>query len=138
MILVVGAIFIVLGVSVRLGMWKAWFWKTRGGVYGYVPLGLLFILYAYNEPLLDMLGSSAYLFYVAFGLLFAAVLYLSLRPPAWVKPGWVKWIESQPAPAVKAMRAAVQAGDTWNEHIQSQETVAAWARQLTKKNSKSK
>ncbi|MGD2166178.1 MAG: hypothetical protein PVH50_11705, partial [Anaerolineae bacterium] len=97
-----GLVFVGMGLAARLGLWKGWYWRTRGGSYGYVPLGLLFFVYSRREALTALAGTEL-AFYGLFGLMLLLGLWWSFIPPDFVKPRWVRWIEAQPERAQEAM-----------------------------------
>jgi hypothetical protein len=128
--LIVGLIFVGLGIAVRLGTWKGWYWRTRGGVYGYIPMGIMFMVYAYQEALfMDM---NVFIPIILYSLLGILVVFLSLRPPRWVKPAWILWLEELPKASLKAIHKAVNDGDEWQSHVSSQRDVQDWAKSLKK------
>lgn len=133
----VGYGFMITWVVVRAGLWKGWYWRTRGGVYAYLPLGLVFVLYSYQEMIQAALGSDFIWFIVFMFLLGVLCIWLSLRPPDFVKPAWVRWIDEHPSRIRKAMAAAVEEGETWEEHVQSQQAVNRWAQSLARRSPKS-
>jgi hypothetical protein len=134
----VGYGFMVAWVVVRGGLWKGWYWRTRGGVYAYLPLGVVFVLYSYRETIQEALGSNFTWFIVLMFLLGALCIWLSLRPPDLVKPAWVRWIDEHPSRIRKAMAEAVEEGEAWEEHVQSRQAVNRWAQSLARKLPKSK
>jgi len=133
-----GFAFIVAGVAARTGTWKNWYWRSRGAVYGYIPLGFLFLLYSFNAQAEERLGAY-YVVYQGIGVLLLVLgVWWSLRPPAFVKPRWVRWIEEYPLKVRKAMQRAVENGDDWESHMTSREAVDAWVKTLRSKKRKSK
>jgi drug/metabolite transporter superfamily protein YnfA len=133
-----GACFIIAGLAARLGLWKKWYWRTRGAIYGYIPLGLLFILYAFSTLAEERLGST-YVAYQGVGVLLIVLgLWWSVRPPALVKPSWVRWVEEYPESVREAMVRAVEEGEEWESHVESREAVDAWARGLRARKRRSK
>lgn len=134
-----GFAFIAIWLTMRLGRWKKWYWKSRGGVYGYLPLGFLFLLYAFREQAAELLGDAFNPLSIAvFVLLGALAVWFSLRPPAFIKPAWIRWVEAHPKHVINAMRNAVEEEDNWEEHVLSQEAVNQWAKAVTRKTSKKK
>lgn len=123
-----GGIFFALGLLVRLGIWKNWFWKQQRMVYGYIPLGLLFIYFSFNEQAQERLGTN-HIYFQGFAIiLFLVGIWWSARPPSFVKPGWVRWIEAHPKRVVEAMQAAAGKNDEWKEKVKSKQAVDNWAR----------
>jgi hypothetical protein len=133
-----GVVFFGIGMAARLGLWKRWYWKTRGTVYGYVPLGLLFLLYSFEALAAERLGSRYVFFQGAVGLLIVLGLWWSLRPPAFVRPAWVRWVERHPRAVIQAMSTAAEEDEGWEQHVTSREAVDAWAKSLQRSGAKSK
>jgi hypothetical protein len=125
-----------LGVATRLGVWKDWYWHAHGTVYGYAPLGLLFLLYSFDAEAAAQLGRYRVLYQATYWLLVACGLWWSLRPPAWVKPNWVRWVEACPENTRRAMLKAVDRKEEWKPHVSSEEQVHAWALALRGKQHK--
>ena len=124
-----GVVFLGMGLAARLGMWKAWYWRTRGGAYGYIPLGLLFIVYSLRPELTALFGTEL-AFFVVFGLMLLVGVWWSFAPPDFMKPGWVRWVEDQPERVQEAMRERADGDTEWREHLESREAVEQWARRL--------
>ena len=129
-----GIAFSGMGLAARLGQWKGWYWRTRGGAYSYVPLGLLFLLYAWRTELTAFFGTES-VFYGLFGLLLFLGVWWSFLPPDFVKPPWVRWVEEQPESIQEAMREQVEEGEAWRTHVESREAVERWARSRRKRRS---
>jgi hypothetical protein len=129
-ITIIGIVFIGLGIAARMGAWKKWYWRTRGGAYGYVPMGCLFVVYAYEEAIIQSVQQSGLIaIYIVLAVL---VIYLSLRPPKWIKPTWIRWIEEQSPASQKAMRNFAKDDDDWMLHVNTRDAVQKWAKQLKK------
>lgn len=126
-----GGFFIVVGVVVRLGLWKGWYWRSRGGALAYIPMGIVFLLYSYISEI-QAIGGNIYYGYIAVFLFFIALtVYFSLKPPSWMKPKWVTWIEKYPKRVVKAMKEAVSEEDVdWKSHVSDEESVDQWAKKF--------
>ncbi|MBN2555856.1 MAG: hypothetical protein JXA97_07950 [Anaerolineales bacterium] len=130
--------FIGAGLVARFGTWRKWFWKTRKAPYGYVPLGLLFILYTYSDLAEERLGSNYFLYLIAFGILGICVVWFSQRPMEFLKPRWVRWLEALPPRILIIMEQRVDDGDEWESHLVSEEAVNAWAQSLKGKTQRRK
>jgi uncharacterized membrane protein YccC len=137
LILLFGAVFTALGVTARLGVWKNWYWRSRGTVYGYIPFGLVFILYSFNAVAKAQPPPSYLLFQGAIVLLIACGVWWSVRPPALIKPAWVRWVEAYPQDVREAMAKAVEQGKNWEARVRSKEALAEWASSLGSRKSKS-
>jgi len=133
-----GFIFLSLGVAARLGLWKKWYWRTKGAVYGYIPLGLLFLVYSFNDLAKERLGPYLWVYQVSIGILIILGVWLSFRPPEFVKPAWVRWVEAQPTQVLKAMEQDALDDPNWERHIISPEAVDLWANSLKLKKPKLK
>jgi hypothetical protein len=137
-ILVFGVTFVALGLAAWSGLWKNWYWRSRGTVYGYVPLGLLFVLYAGNPWAQGRPGPYYRLYQGLFVLLALCGVWWSLRPPAFVKPAWVRWLEAYPADVRQLATKAVEQGAAWEPHVASQDKLDAWVKSLRKDKRKAK
>src|SRR5512138_2239781 len=121
-----GLIFLGVGMAARLGVWKKWYWRTKGSMYGYIPLGLMFLLYSFYEPVKERLGTTFWMFQSLFLVLIAIGAWLSLRPPAFIKPTWVRWVEAHPRDVRQAMERAAKDDPDWEQHVTSPEAVESW------------
>jgi hypothetical protein len=128
-----GVFFLAIGLAARLSIWKGWFWRQQRMVYGYIPLGLLLIVYSFNEQAKAGLGPNYLVFQILTGLMLVIGAWWTARPPAFVKPDWVRWVEAHPKRVIDAMAQAVKKGESWGEKVKSKETVDAWARALKMK-----
>jgi hypothetical protein len=135
---VFGLVFLAMGVAVELGFWKKWYWRSQGKAYGYIPVGLLFILYSFNTQAQERLGANYWIFNVLFGALAVLAVWLFFRPPAFVRPAWVRWVEAYPPETYKAMQQAALDDPNWDKHMSSPEAVDEWVRSLKKGKPKSK
>jgi hypothetical protein len=133
-----GITFLGIGMAVRLGVWKKWYWKSRGTVYGYIPLGLVFLLYSFESLARQRLGTSYWLYQVAFGVIIAVGVWWTLRTPPFIKPAWVRWVEGHSPSVLKAMEADAQSDPNWEKHVVSEQAVEAWIRSLDIKKPKTK
>ena len=125
-----GLVFIAIGLAARLGLWKQWYWRTRGSVYGYIPLGVLFILFTLSEQAAARLGQYHVVYQGLIVLLIAVGVWWSLRPPEFIKPTWVRWVEGYPQNVYQAMLKAVEQGEDWEPHMASREDLEAWVKTL--------
>jgi hypothetical protein len=122
--------FIAYGLYVHFGSWKDWYWKTRGGMYGYIPLGLMLLFEANYKRLIP--NAPRYISIVVLVLLALVVLYLTIKQPNWIKPNWVRWLENQPKRIRQAMQEDAQLDKDWARHVTDPEAVALWAKELSK------
>jgi len=128
-----GVLFVAAWLAGRLGVWKGWYWRTRATPYGYLPLGILFIYYSFHSIVQSQYPGYYVAYQVGAGVLIAVGVWWMVRPPAWVKPAWVHWVERHPKRLYQAMAEAVRSGEAWEKHTESQKAVDAWARSLERK-----
>ena len=128
-----GILFLALGLAARLSIWRGWFWKQQSMVYGYIPLGLLFVIFSFSDQVKAELGSNYIAFQVLAGLILVMSVWLSARPPDFMKPPWVRWVEKHSKRVVEVMIQEVKDGEDWRGKIESEETVDAWARAIRRK-----
>jgi hypothetical protein len=94
-------------------------------------------LYAYRDQVEDFLGAYAPAYMVVMILLAITCLWWSLRPPAIIKPAWIRWVESHPKRVRNAMAEETEKLDDWQDRVATKETVDQWARKLKQKMPKS-
>jgi hypothetical protein len=128
-----GIFFLSIGLAARLSVWRSWFWRQQRMVYGYIPLGLLFIVFSFNNQAKEGLGSNYIAFQVLAGLLLVIGGWWSARPPDFIKPQWVRWVEKHSKRVIEVMVQQVKDGEEWDSKIESEKTVDAWARAIRKK-----
>jgi hypothetical protein len=98
----IGLAFWVLGILIRVGVWKAWFLKQdlppirmRASVYVVFPLGLAFLA----APIINIAASSemqaANAATAFLGSVAVLGTILALWQPWWLKPTWLQRLESQ-------------------------------------------
>ena len=133
-----GIIFLAIGMAARLGLWKKWYWRTKGSMYGYMPLGLMFILYSYYEPVRESLGASFWMYQSLFAILIIVGAWFSFRPPGFIKPAWVRWIEAYPKDVHQTMQDAAADDPNWESHVTTPEAIELWVKALKMKKPRSK
>lgn len=131
-----GVGFALMGFGARVGAWKKWYWGSRVGAYAYLPMGILFILFTYDDAFKRNLGPYYFLYWVAIIVIALLILLWMARPPGFIKPKWIRWIEKHPQGVIDAMAAEVEGGKAWEEKVVSEEAVDRWARKLKAKTRK--
>jgi hypothetical protein len=133
---IVGYIFAFMGLVVRLGLWKRWYWRGGSATYAYLPLGVLLILLSYTPIAKQQLGTIYFLYWL--GLLLSAVcsMWWVIKPPTFIKPRWARWIDKHPDPIRKTMKDEVERGVDWETLIRTEADVDIWAKDLSKKASR--
>jgi hypothetical protein len=128
-----GVFFVLFGITIRLGYWKKLYWQSKGGIYGYIPLGLLFVWYSYYDWLAGFFANAMVIYYAVFGLLILASVFLSVKTPSWIKPKWIIWVEKHPQKILKRMAEEAKDNAEWENQVVSQESVDQWAKKLAAK-----
>ena len=127
---ILGLGLMAFGFYVHFGKWKDWYWKTRGGIYGYVPLGLMLVVESNYKRFIP--DAPRYVSLAILVLLAALAVYLKIKQPEWVKPNWVRWLDSQPKRVHQAMQEDALSDKAWPRHTISPEAVQLWAKELKK------
>jgi len=132
-VMVLGGVFVVVGFYIRMGNLKQVYWKSRRSMFGYIPLGLFFILAGYYNTASRQGPYIFYSYLVLFALLAGLTLFFSARPPDFIKPDWIRWIEKHPRSIQKAMLGEATENEEWKQKVVSETAVDAWAKQLARK-----
>lgn len=125
-----GLFFILLAFAIRTGYFKNLYWRSKGGIFGYLPMGLLFLWYAYYDQITQSTAQATYVFYLVFVVLIALTLWFALRTPQWAKPDWIKWVEKYPTHIRKRMAEEAGENKDWESLVVDEESVKKWARKL--------
>ena len=136
--LVIGLFFVIVGIIVRLGIWKDWYWKGLKTVHGYLPMGLLFLIIYFNPQISKVIQMKFLNYYFPIFILLGLSAWFSAKTPVFIKPNWVTWIENYPPRVVDEMKKEVKAGAEWVDKVKDKNSVDAWARQLKNKMPKRK
>ncbi len=135
-IYLMGAAFVFLGLYIRLGNMKKAYWKSPRSITGYVPLGLVFLVAGYYETASQQAPYFFYAYIALFVVLVGLTIFLGARPPQFVKPRWVRWVEKYPRSVQKAMAAASEDEPDWEKNVATEAAVDAWAKKLSRKGPK--
>ncbi len=130
-----GFFFVALGLAFRLGYLKKLYWLSKGGIYAYLPMGLLFIWYSYFDSITTLSDRFGIIYYLIFGLLILMTIIFSVWTPQWAKPNWILWVEKYPAKIRKKMAEQAKNESGWETYVASSEAVDDWARKLSGKKS---
>ena len=132
-ILLMGLAFIFFGLYMRLGNMKQVYWKSPRSVSSYIPLGLVFIAANYLDEMALQPRPLYYGYIAVFAALVGVTLWWSTRPPDFMKPDWVRWVEKQPSHIQKAMATEAEGNKDWLMNVTSETAVDNWAKQITRK-----
>ena len=121
-----GALFIVMGLAGHLGLYKAWYWNSPTRIYGYIPFGLIFIVSSFEAEIRTQLGQLGWLVIAIYVILFGLGIWGFVKPPLFLKPGWIRLIETQPKYVYDVMKQDVKSGINWRARVASPEALAEW------------
>jgi hypothetical protein len=138
LISIMGGIFVLLGIFIRLGHMKQVYWKSPRSMVGYIPLGFVFALAGFYEPASKAAPTMFYAYLGLFAIVVGLTLYFAIRPPKFIKPAWVLWVEKHPHAVQKAMAADTENNENWKQNVTSEAAVNSWAKQLGRKLPKKK
>lgn len=135
-----GVFFIAAGIAAMLGRWKSWYWRSQRMLFGYLPAGALFLLVSFEKELSQGAAMNIWILRGGYILLLALSAWGFIRPPAWLKPAWIRTIEAQPHSIYAAMLREVKANGPWREHVKTPEALEKWITLLQRqvKNKKKK
>jgi len=128
-----GAVFVFIGLYIRLGNMKRVYWKSPRSMTSYIPLGLVFIASAYFDEMALQPKPIYYGYIALFGVLVLFTLWFSTSAPNFIKPKWIRWVEKQPQNIQKAMAAEAEGNTEWLANVTSEAAVEAWGKQITRK-----
>jgi len=128
-----GIIFVFAGVFIRMGNLKQVYWRSSRSMVGYIPLGIVFIVAGLYDSASRQGGTKFYAYIALLVIVVGLTIYCAARPPDFIKPTWIRWIEKYPKAVQKAMAADVEDNSNWKENVTSEAAVNAWAKQLSRK-----
>ena len=125
-LLLLGSIFLFLGISVLMGGYKKWFWKKQDFVYAYIPISFLFF-FANNESIINnYFGNRVFFTSLVLVILLLILLIIKFKPE-FLKPAWIRYIEEQPENIQEYIREeTIPSGIDWQKHFRSKATIKAW------------
>jgi hypothetical protein len=139
----IGVCLIGLGTSTYLGKDKFWWWSEStpvvpmGVVFAAFPAGLAFFVMAYifyNQGSLSTESKDHLVFFFGIPLILFAVI-LSMWQPSWLKPKWLRWLETHHRPILGLLReeARKEEWKKWKQRVQTQEGLEAWVEEVRHK-----
>jgi hypothetical protein len=133
-----GMLFVGAWLAAVLGRWKRWYWRSRHMVYGYLALGLLFIVSSFEAELVQALGLQRWMVQAGYGVFIAIGIYLLIRPPEWMKPPWIRMIDAEPDYVYETMAEQVKDGKAWEEKVGDPRALKNWIKNASRKGPRSK
>lgn len=124
-----GALFILMGLAGHLGLYKAWYWNSPNRIYGYVPIGVVFIVSSLEADLRAKLGQLDWMVVGLYVILFGLALWWFIKPPKFIKPGWIRLIEAASKRDYQVMVQDVKAGMDWHKRVATPEVLAEWIKE---------
>ena len=131
----VGIVGVGIFVIVKLGLIKSWFiLKTLPGllsarmIYAAFPFGLSFLL-AYliaSQPNYDGRTSNLMTFALLVGPVFG--FWFMYRPPRWIKPNWLQWLEQEYGYCLPILIEEAQKMNrwTWEAKVRTRSGMQEW------------
>lgn len=134
--IVLGSFFLIMGIAGITGKYQNWYWQSRRAVYAYPPIGLLFLLVALEQGVVDPTWKQ--LLRIGEIGVFGIVLWWVLRPPKFLQPEWIRRIEQYPVEVYYALRDDVKQGVDWRSRIKDPSSLEHWIKSAEKKVGRSK
>ncbi len=140
--LFISIFFLYTGLSTYFGRDKLW-WLMKstpvvpaGIVYGAFPAAILFFVMAVIfRKSFPMETRILVLDYVLTPLLLLSILF-SMWQPRWLKPKWMRWLETYHHPILGLLREEARNEDwrQWQRRVQTQEGLEEWVAEVRQKN----
>jgi hypothetical protein len=136
----VAIVFFTLGIGGRLGYFKSHYigkpvpgLPARTLAYAYVPAGLFVLfLVAANHFSVSRWRDTPLGLAVLSGFLIILLVPM-LRPPRWLKPDWINWLEDNYGHVLPQMYQEANRTSNWSSRMKTQADVEAWADQVAQK-----
>lgn len=133
-----GIVFITLGLSPYLGSNKFWWWSKstpivpKTVVFGSIPIAFVLFLMAYTfRPTIPMGTRLIVMNYLGIPMVLVAII-LTIWQPRWLKPKWLRWLETHHAPILSLLReeARKERWSDWNQRVSTQEGLEEWIEEV--------
>lgn len=137
----VGLLFFVVGIIIRLGIWKSIYAAKGYPVYAPRQLVSVFIpiaLMAFSigiVPILPIVKENrvAVLNYVT-GPLFVTTYVLAMWQPWWLKPKWLRWLEEEHGDIIELLWEDVRKDQWgWERRVRTQKGLEEWVKEVRRK-----
>ena len=133
LLIVLGFVFLALGMGASLGIYKIWFWHRQNLVYAFIPIGILFFIAEFETEIIEYFGSRVY-FVVFSAFLLLISFYLFRFHPNFIKPKWIRKIEAQPEKIQEKMRKEVISSTAdWKNLTKNEKSIDEWIRKIKAK-----
>lgn len=129
--IVLGSVFLIIGIAGITGKYQNWYWQSRRAIYAYPPIGILFLLVALEQGIVDPAWKQ--ILRISEIAVFGVVLWWVLYPPKFLQPEWVRRIEQHPVEVYYAMRNEVKQGVDWRSRIKDPSSLELWINSVEKK-----
>ena len=133
---VFGGAFIIAWLMGIFWNWRSWYWRSQRAIYSYLPIGLLFVLAAFEKQLLVFI--NIWFLRAAYFIFIGVAVWWTVRTPLLIKPWWAKEIEKRPNAIYFSLKKLVQQDKEWPTHFKDQETLLQWIKQGEKAVKKTK
>ena len=127
-----GGFFILAGLLGMLGRWKGWYWHSQNSIYGYPPIGLLFIVTSFEQPLRTWMPFGNAGLIGLYSIILVLGMWGFVKPPRFFKPHWIQVIEEQPKAVYRLMAEQARKNKEWRKWAANDVALADWIKSVRK------
>jgi hypothetical protein len=140
--LAIGVSGLVMGILVRLGVWKLWFVTERVPAivipsfsFGLIPAGLAFSLLGVALKFVTDPSTAQMVFFCVIFPLGMTSVVLAIWQPWWVKPTWCRWLEQYHSDIIPFLQEEARAMGRWKwqRRVATQEGLEQWVAEVRQK-----
>jgi hypothetical protein len=134
-----GTVVLVVGILVWTGRFKRWYlhegdplYDPKEFLYVWIPLGLGILSFGLAAFLPTQPKRLAVFLWVSLPLMLAAGLLLFWTPD-WIKPAWVRWLETNHGDILLLLLREARKTPNWEKRVATQEGLEAWVAEVRDK-----
>jgi hypothetical protein len=134
-----GTVVLVVGILVWTGRYKRWYlhegdplYDPKEFLYVWIPLGLGILSFGLAAFLPTQPKRLAVFLWVSLPLMLAAGLLLFWTPD-WIKPAWVRWLETNHGDILLLLLREARKTPNWEKRVATQEGLEAWVAEVRDK-----
>ncbi len=136
LLIVFGSAFIIAWLMGLFWNWRSWYWRSQRAIYGYLPIGLLFFLANWEVQLQNIPFLNIWVLRGLYLLLISVAIWLTVRPPEFIKPKWIQQIEREPKWVYKEMVNQINKGYDWKKRFVDNNSLESWIKEIKRKRPK--
>ena len=138
----VGISGLMIGILMRLGIWKLWFVVERipvlvipSFVYGSIPLGLAFLILGISIRIVSGSSDARVIFFCVVLPLLATSIAFAIWQPSWLEPAWYHWLKKHHSSIIPILQKEARAMGRWKwqRRVSTQEGLEAWVEEVRRK-----